>query len=347
MVETMQVWLDEIPGGPGIFLIPVLSVAPWLIFLLVAVVPVLRVRARRHKIVLAVDRDLPMALALLATLAESGLGLDAAIERVLGALPPERPLAQELRRFRAETQAGLTRVECFRRLDRRLDMVSVSIFVSAILHAEDVGSGIAESLRRQADEVWNRRRELALQKAQSLPTKLAVPLVVCFLPGIFVYTFGPALAQFLEIAEGSCAVSGNPPTTMSRLLPAVILVALCVSSCLSPDPGVEREPDAELRAMLTALRDVRGGEFDRTTRGPGDGPDEGPLVRELRALAFKHPQHVPTLVANAALAYEQGDSVARSATSTRRSRPNRPPARDGSSACASPRRRAACSTRSA
>ena len=71
----------------------------------------------------------------------------------------------------------------------------------------NVGGGIAESLRRQADDVWNRRRDLAIQRAQSLPTKLAVPLVFCFLPGIFVFTFGPAIAQFLEIADG---VVNNP-----------------------------------------------------------------------------------------------------------------------------------------
>ena len=202
IVETWKVWLDEVPGGPGILLMPVLSLAPWVIFVIVASLPILRVRARRHEIVAAVDRDLPMALALLATLAESGLGLDAAIERVLRALEPGRPLSLELRQFRAEIQAGIPRLMCFRRFEQRLDMLSVSIFVSAILHAEDIGGGIAESLRRQADEVWGRRREHALQKAQSLPTKLAIPLVFCFLPGIFVYTFGPALAQFLEIAEG-------------------------------------------------------------------------------------------------------------------------------------------------
>ena len=90
---------------------------------------------------------------------------------------------------------------CFRALAARLDIISVSTFVSAMVHSEQVGGGVAESLRRQADEVWSRRRELAVQRAQTLPTKLAVPLVVCFLPGIFVYTFGPALAQFLRIAE--------------------------------------------------------------------------------------------------------------------------------------------------
>ena len=101
----------------------------------------------------------------------------------------------------------MPRLTCFRRLARRVDVPGMSTFVSAVLHAEHVGGGIAESLRRQADEVWSRRRELAIQRAQTLPTKLAIPLVLCFLPGIFVFTFGPAVAQFLQIAEG---VVGNP-----------------------------------------------------------------------------------------------------------------------------------------
>ena len=150
-----------------------------------------------------------MTLALLATLVESGLGFDAAVERILGSMDPDRPLARELSLFRSETQAGVPRFQCFRALAHRLDVVSVSTFVSAMIHAEHVGGGIAESLRRQADEVWNRRRELAIQRAQSLPTKLAVPLVMCFLPGIFVYTFGPAIAEFIRIAEGVVSGASN------------------------------------------------------------------------------------------------------------------------------------------
>ena len=120
----------------------------------------------------------------------------------------DRPLARDLRQFRSETRAGVPRAACFRALAERIDLVSMSTFVSAMVHAENVGGGIAESLRRQADEVWARRRELAVQKAQALPTKLSVPLVVCFLPGIFVHTFGPALAEFLRIAEGVISSSG-------------------------------------------------------------------------------------------------------------------------------------------
>lgn len=198
-------WLEEIPGGVGDLLVPVLQIAPWTVVIGLALLPVARVRARRRDIVSSVERDLPMTLALLATLVESGLGLDAALARVLESIDPERPFARELRGFQAESRAGLPRVACYRALAQRLDVVSVSTFASALIHAEHIGGGVAESLRRQADEVWSRRRELAIQRAQTLPTKLAVPLVVCFLPGIFVHTFGPALAEFLRIAEGVLA----------------------------------------------------------------------------------------------------------------------------------------------
>ena len=67
-------------------------------------------------------------------------------------------------------------------------------------HADPAADRFLERAARDRDA--DRRREQAIMRAQMLPTKLAVPLVVCFLPGIFVYTFGPALAQFVQIAEG-------------------------------------------------------------------------------------------------------------------------------------------------
>lgn len=195
-------WLAEIPGGVGDFLAPALHAGPGTLFLLAASAPILVVRARRRTLVEEVEKDLPMALALLATLVQSGLGFDAAVERMMRALDPERALSVEFALLRSELQAGVDRVRCFRRLSRRLEVPSVHIFVSAMVHSEQVGGGIAESLRRQANEVWNRRREAAIAKAQVMPTRLAIPLTICFLPGIFVYTFGPALAEFLDIAEG-------------------------------------------------------------------------------------------------------------------------------------------------
>ena len=72
-----------------------------------------------------------------------------------------------------------------------------------MIQAENVGSALSETLRRQADSLWGRRREKALMQAQTLPVKLAVPLVLCFLPGIFVYTLGPAFADFFRVATSA------------------------------------------------------------------------------------------------------------------------------------------------
>ena len=67
--------------------------------------------------------------------------------------------SQEFRTFQAEVLAGRPRVECLRRIARRLDVTSVTIFISALVQAEQIGSGMAEVLRSQADDLRQRRRE--------------------------------------------------------------------------------------------------------------------------------------------------------------------------------------------
>ncbi|MEM9378745.1 MAG: type II secretion system F family protein [Planctomycetota bacterium] len=202
IADVGRQWLEEIPGGIGSLFGPIVSLSSWILFVLVALLPISYVRRRRRAIVSATERDLPVVLGLLATLVESGVGFDAALDQVRIAMGEGRPLAEEFRLFRTESRAGIPRVVSFRRIARRLDLGAVSVFISAMIHAEFVGASVAETLRRQADEVWTRRRERAIQLAQTLPTKLAFPLVICFLPGIFVWTFGPAVAEFVRIAEG-------------------------------------------------------------------------------------------------------------------------------------------------
>ena len=148
-----------------------------------------------------VERDLPVTLELLATLAEAGLGFDAALDRILGSNPADRALVQEFRTFQSEVLAGRSRVECLRRLGRRLDVTSVTILVSALVQAEQIGSGIAEVLRSQAEDLRQRRRERAMEFSMALPVKLLFPLVICFLPGIILFTLGPAFYDLFRLAD--------------------------------------------------------------------------------------------------------------------------------------------------
>jgi tight adherence protein C len=82
-----------------------------------------------------------------------------------------------------------------------LDVSSMTILVSALIQAEQLGSGIAQALRRQADDLRDRRRERANAFALSLPTKRMFPLVICFMPGIFTWTLGPFFVQLFQYAD--------------------------------------------------------------------------------------------------------------------------------------------------
>jgi tight adherence protein C len=110
-------------------------------------------------------------------------------------------LALELRSYQADLLSGRTRVQSLRRLSDRLQMPVVATFVSALVQAEQLGMGIAAVLRRQADDIRDRRRERANAFALSLPVKRVIPLVVCFLPGLFVWVLGPFFVQLFQLAD--------------------------------------------------------------------------------------------------------------------------------------------------
>jgi len=110
----------------------------------------------------------------------------------------ERRLTRELQQFQLESMAGMPRIRSLRRLSRRLEVPAVSTFVSALVQAEQMGAGLAEVMRHQADDLRNRRRERAFLLAQALPVKLVFPLVICFLPAIFVFTLGPAFYSLFQ-----------------------------------------------------------------------------------------------------------------------------------------------------
>jgi tight adherence protein C len=190
-----------VPGGIGDVFLPVVWSIPWLLLVLLAFLPWWIVSRTRRRRVTFVEQDLPLALELLATLSEAGLGFDAALARILETRLAARPLAQEFRSFQADLLAGRPRIESLRRLSARLQVSAVTLLVSALVQAEQLGMGIAGVLRQQADDVRARRRERAMAFANALPVKRLFPLVICFLPGLFVWTLGPAFVQLIQMAD--------------------------------------------------------------------------------------------------------------------------------------------------
>jgi tight adherence protein C len=199
--DAMVAGVSRIPGGTGEVFLPLAWLAPWMMFFVVASIPWLLVRMTRQRRVEQVEQDLPLALEMFATLSEAGLGFDGALARILGTRLADRPLALEFRAFQADLLAGRPRHESLRRLARRLEVTSVTIFVSALVQADQLGMGLANVLRAQSDDMRNRRRERAMAFSNALAVKRLFPLVICFLPGLFVWTLGPIFLQLFQLAD--------------------------------------------------------------------------------------------------------------------------------------------------
>lgn len=194
--------LADIPGRVGYLFVPIVYSVPVLAPLAFAAWPTTRVRRRRRALEDQLLRDLYPSLELFASLAQAGLAFDAALARILTTFGADRPLGRELLTFQAEVLGGADRARCFRRLARRVELPQMSSFTSALIRATEVGIGLAATLRRQADDLRGELRERALARAQSLPARLVFPLVLCFLPGVFVMSLGPAFYGFLVDTAG-------------------------------------------------------------------------------------------------------------------------------------------------
>lgn len=201
--------VSDIPGGVGELMAATFEAVPWLALIVISLVPFLVVRSARRRRVRELERDLPLVLELFATLAQAGLGFDAALSRIVQSQAAARPLIAELVNFQRDLMGGVPRLQALRHLAHRVDVMAMTIFVSAIIQAEHVGASIADTLRHQADDLRERRREQALLAAQALPVKLVFPLVACFLPGIFVSTLGPVLFEMVRVANSVLRTTGR------------------------------------------------------------------------------------------------------------------------------------------
>lgn len=137
-----------------------------------------------------IEKQLPDMLDQMTIGVEAGLGFDAALNRV--AQENDGPLAEEFGRMMQDRQLGMSREEAFNRIVNRTDCGDLKHFVLALTQADKHGMPLATVLRVQADEMRQKRRVRAEEKALSLPVKLVLPLVLCILPALFIVILGPA-----------------------------------------------------------------------------------------------------------------------------------------------------------
>ncbi len=151
---------------------------------------------RRESIVAA----FPDALDLLLICVESGMSIEAAIQKVgseVGASSME--LAEELSLLTAELSYLPDRRLAYEGLARRTNHPGIKSVATAMIQAERYGTPLGTALRVMAKENRELRLSAAEKKAAALPAQLTVPMIMFFLPVLFLMILGPAIMKVQDV----------------------------------------------------------------------------------------------------------------------------------------------------
>ncbi len=135
----------------------------------------------------------PDALDMMLICVQGGIGLEQTINRVADEIADHSPtLAEELGILSAEMGMLNDRRAALQDFARRVGSGAAKSFTTAMLQAEQYGTSVSGAMRVISEELREMRMATAEQKAASLPPKLTVPMILFFLPALFIVILTPA-----------------------------------------------------------------------------------------------------------------------------------------------------------
>ena len=138
----------------------------------------------------------PDFMDLLVVCADSGLSMEASLERVGRELGNSYPsLSANIHITNLEIRAGRTLKDGLERFADRLALEEARSFTTLINQSIDLGSSITDALRVYSDDMRHKRLSLAEEKAYALPAKLTIPMMVCIFPTLFVVILLPVFVR--------------------------------------------------------------------------------------------------------------------------------------------------------
>src|SRR5437879_1706081 len=140
----------------------------------------------------------PDFMDLLVVCADSGLSMEASLERVGIELAGTYPsLGANIHMTNLEIRAGRSMTDALEHLGDRLGLEEARSFATLIQQSTELGSSITDALRVYSDDMRHKRLSLAEEKAYSLPAKLAVPMMICIFPVLFVVILLPVVVRLV------------------------------------------------------------------------------------------------------------------------------------------------------
>lgn len=148
---------------------------------------------------LSMRRAFPDALDLMLICVESGMSIELAFRKVSTEIGGQSvPLAEEFALCTAELSYLSERRQAYENLAARTGLESVKSVCTALIQAERYGTPLGTALRTLAQESRDQRMNEAEKKAAALPPKLTVPMILFFLPVLFVIIMTPAIIRVFK-----------------------------------------------------------------------------------------------------------------------------------------------------
>ena len=162
--------------------------------------PLMLLKNKIQRRQLSIRRAFPDTLDLLLICVESGMSIEAAFKKVSDEVGTQSvALAEELTLTNAELSYLPDRRQAYENLAKRTDLDGVKSVCMALQQAERYGTPLANMLRVMAQENRDMRMAEAEKKAAALPPKLTVPMILFFLPVLFIVILGPAAIKVMHI----------------------------------------------------------------------------------------------------------------------------------------------------
>lgn len=157
--------------------------------------PKLMVKNTADKRMAELGISFPDALDMMLICVQGGIGLEQTVERVADEVSEHSPvLAEELGILSAEMAMLNDRRAALADFGKRVGGFGKS-FATSLIQAEQYGTSVSQAMRVMSTEMRDIRMANAEQKAASLPPKLTVPMILFFLPALFIIILGPAGIQ--------------------------------------------------------------------------------------------------------------------------------------------------------
>lgn len=142
--------------------------------------------------------ELPSILNTLAVITDAGLSLTEAIKKVCTVR--QGVLVTELKKVLEDLNVGFLQRDAFNRMVERCQVPEISVFVFTLNQSIEKGTtGVAQTLKEQAQEIWEQRKIHAKELGEKASVKLFFPMLLLVFPCLLIFLLGPVIFSLIQI----------------------------------------------------------------------------------------------------------------------------------------------------